>query len=167
VSAGAGGAQKGAGARGRASWLRIPTTCASARALVHGRRGEGGADRGGPRRRERGRACGATTRRLEKRARKAKREEGRAKKLAPTAWPHLAASERERERRVRDSLAPTGGVYLLGVAGGVHLSGVAGEVRLSRAAGARARARATGLVWAELAFSIFLEFLIAFLFPFL
>jgi hypothetical protein len=34
-------------------WPRIPATCASARALVHGGRGEGEADRGGPRRRER------------------------------------------------------------------------------------------------------------------
>jgi hypothetical protein len=47
------GLKKGAGARGRASWPRIPVTCASARALVHGGRGEGGADTGGPRRRER------------------------------------------------------------------------------------------------------------------
>jgi hypothetical protein len=38
---------------GRAMWPRIPATCASARLLVHGGRGEGGADRGGPRRRER------------------------------------------------------------------------------------------------------------------
>jgi hypothetical protein len=37
---------------GRASWPRIPATCASARAMVHGGRGEGGADRGGPLRRE-------------------------------------------------------------------------------------------------------------------
>jgi hypothetical protein len=47
------GLKKGAGARGRASWPRILATCASARALVHGERGESGADRGGPRRRER------------------------------------------------------------------------------------------------------------------
>jgi hypothetical protein len=40
------GLKKGAGARGRASRPRIPTTCASARALVHGGRGEGGANRG-------------------------------------------------------------------------------------------------------------------------
>jgi hypothetical protein len=58
AGAGAGGAQKGAGARGRASWLRIPATCASARTLVKGGRGEGGADRGDPRCRERGRARG-------------------------------------------------------------------------------------------------------------
>jgi hypothetical protein len=38
---------------GRAMWLRIPVTCASVRSLVHGGHGEGGADRGGPRRRER------------------------------------------------------------------------------------------------------------------
>jgi hypothetical protein len=53
---------------------------------------------------------------------------------------------------VRCSLAPTGGV------------------RLSGAAGARARTRAArpgGLVWAEFDFSISVEFLIAFLFPFL
>jgi hypothetical protein len=31
---GAGGAQKGAGARGLASWTRIPATCVSARALA-------------------------------------------------------------------------------------------------------------------------------------
>jgi hypothetical protein len=69
----------------------------------------------------------------------------RAKKPTPTPWPHWAASERE--RRVRGSMAPTGGFCL------------------SRAVGARARA--AGLVWAELAFSFFLNFLIAFLFPFL
>jgi hypothetical protein len=40
------GLKKGAGARGQALWPRIP---ASARALVHGERGEGRADRGGPR----------------------------------------------------------------------------------------------------------------------
>jgi hypothetical protein len=51
---------------------------------------------------------------------------------------------------VRGSLAPTGGV------------------RLSGAAGARARAAGSGaLVWAEMAFSISLEFLIAFPFLFL
>jgi hypothetical protein len=35
---------------GRATWLRIPATCASARSLVHGGCKEGGAERGGPRR---------------------------------------------------------------------------------------------------------------------
>jgi hypothetical protein len=38
---------------GRAMWPRIPATCASARSLVHGGRGEGEADREGPRHRER------------------------------------------------------------------------------------------------------------------
>jgi hypothetical protein len=43
---------------GRATWPRIPATCASARSLIHGRRGEGGADREGPRRREKEKGCG-------------------------------------------------------------------------------------------------------------
>jgi hypothetical protein len=38
---------------GRATWPRIPATCASAHSLVHGGRGEGGAEREGPRHRER------------------------------------------------------------------------------------------------------------------
>jgi hypothetical protein len=38
---------------GRAMWPRILATCASASSLVHGGRGEGGPDKGGPRRRER------------------------------------------------------------------------------------------------------------------
>jgi hypothetical protein len=59
----------------------------------------------------------------------------RAKKLAPTASPHWASSERERERE--------------------------------ESAGRAHAAAPGGLVWAELAFSISLEFLIAFLFPFL
>jgi hypothetical protein len=52
---GTGGAQKGAGACGRASWPRIPATCASARALVHSGHGEGEAD-SAERERENGRA---------------------------------------------------------------------------------------------------------------
>jgi hypothetical protein len=43
---------EGSWARGRASWLRNPATCASAHALVHGGREEGGTDKAGPRRRE-------------------------------------------------------------------------------------------------------------------
>jgi hypothetical protein len=75
---------------GRATWPRIPATCASARSLVHGGRGEGGADREGPRRREREGARGATAWRLAEQAREAKREEGRArgKQLALTSWSH-------------------------------------------------------------------------------
>jgi hypothetical protein len=58
VSAGTGGDSKRAGGVGRATWPRIPATCASAHSLVHGMRGEGGADREGPRRREREREKG-------------------------------------------------------------------------------------------------------------
>jgi hypothetical protein len=47
------GSKKGSWARGRASWLRNPTTCVSAHAPVHGGRGEGETDRADPRRRER------------------------------------------------------------------------------------------------------------------
>ena len=43
---------------GRATCPRIPVTCASARSLVHGGRGDGGANREGPRRRERRGAWG-------------------------------------------------------------------------------------------------------------
>jgi hypothetical protein len=64
VSAGTGGAQKGAGARGPASWPRMPATCTSARSLVHGGRGEGRVDRGGPRRREGEREKGHAGQRL-------------------------------------------------------------------------------------------------------
>jgi hypothetical protein len=69
--------KKGAGARGRASWPKIPATCASARALVHGGRGDGGADSVGPRHRERenGRT-GVMAQRLAGQAREAEREEG-------------------------------------------------------------------------------------------
>jgi hypothetical protein len=77
VSAGAGGALRGAGA----SWPRIPATCASAHAPVHGGGGEGRIDREGPQRRERERerkgAHGATAQRLAAQAREAEREEGR------------------------------------------------------------------------------------------
>jgi hypothetical protein len=77
ASADVGRAQKGAGdvggRRGRGFWR----TCVRARALIHGGRGEGGADRGVPRRNERESGhAGATTRCLAKRAREAEREEG-------------------------------------------------------------------------------------------
>jgi hypothetical protein len=102
---------------GRVTWPRIPVTCASTRSLVHGGRGEGGADRGGPRRREREGAHGATARRLVERARRAEREEGRAggKQLAPTSWPHWA----ERGRGSAQGQKPP-------LTGGAHLSGGAG-----------------------------------------
>jgi hypothetical protein len=112
---------------GRATWPRIPASCANARALVHGGRGEGGIDLAVPRCIERGRAGGATARCLAKQAREAEREEGREggsnwrRQVGPTG-------QRAREERV-GSLAPIGGVRLLG------------------ASGARARARAgLGLV---------------------
>jgi hypothetical protein len=63
---------------GRATWPRIPATCASARSLVHGGRGVGGADRGGTRRRERERARGTMARYLAERAREAERGERHA-----------------------------------------------------------------------------------------
>jgi hypothetical protein len=132
---------------------RIPATCVSARALVHDKRGGAkltGEAHGAERERER--AHGATTRRLANRAREAEREEGRAgegNRRRQLGLTRQRASERERERRVWGRLAPTG------------------RVRLSRAAGKRARAAGPGgLVWVELAFSFFLNFLIAFPFPF-
>jgi hypothetical protein len=48
------GLKEGRWARGRVSWPRNLVTCLSAHSLVHGRRGEGGSDREGPWRRERG-----------------------------------------------------------------------------------------------------------------
>jgi hypothetical protein len=113
---------------------------------------EGGADRGGPRcrERERERVCGATARRLAEQAHKVEREEGRTSEEIGADNSAPLGSERERGKRARGSLPLTG------------------EARLSGAAGARARARATGpggLVWARMAFSFFLNFLIAF--PFL
>jgi hypothetical protein len=75
------------------------------------------------------------------------RERARARETAPTARPHGA--EREREREVSPlGLAPTGGT------------------RLSDAEGARVGAGLNGPTWAEMAFSIFLEFLLPFLFIF-
>jgi hypothetical protein len=48
------GRKKRAGGAWVTSWPRNPATCVSAHAPVHGERGGGGADRAGPRRRERG-----------------------------------------------------------------------------------------------------------------
>jgi hypothetical protein len=122
------------GRRGRGS----RRTCASARTLVYGGRGEGGADRGVPRRSEResGRA-GATTRCLAKRAHEAEREEGvRAK---ATGADGLATRGRERERVSARGREPP-------------LTGGPG-------------ARPSWAGWVALAFSFSLDFLIAF--PFL
>jgi hypothetical protein len=51
------GLYEGSWARGRASWPRNPTTCASAHAPVYGEHGRGGTDREGPRHREREKGC--------------------------------------------------------------------------------------------------------------
>jgi hypothetical protein len=133
ASAGASGAQKGAGDVGGRRGRGFRRSCASARALVHDGRGEGGAGRGGVPRcneRESGRA-GATTRCLAKRAREAEREEGREgggnwrRQPGPTGQ-----IEGESERAGREPP----------LTGGAHLSG---------GAGARARGRARP-GWAEL-----------------
>jgi hypothetical protein len=84
------------------------------------------------------------------REREREREQARARDTAPTGLAHGATRERGRERA--RWLAPIGGA------------------RLSGTEGARARTRARagliGLAWAEMAFSIFLEFLLPFLFIF-
>jgi hypothetical protein len=74
-----------------------------------------------------------------------------AGELAPTGLAHVTERERERERGAI-GLAPTGGTRLSG--------------RRSAQARARAGARLNGSSWAEMAFSIFLEFLLPFLFIF-
>jgi hypothetical protein len=76
---------------GRATWSRIPATCASARSLVHGGCEEGGADWEGPRRRERERE-GVRGQRLSAwqngLARQRKKRDAWAKQLVPTSQPH-------------------------------------------------------------------------------
>jgi hypothetical protein len=148
VSAGAGGAQKGSWG----AWTGVMAEnsgdvreCARAGPR---RAREGRADWGGPRHREgEGKRTGQRlgdwrTGPARQRGKRGTRAKGTyADSLAPLG------SERERERGGCGAvLAPTGGVRLSGV------------IR------ARARARAAGLVWAELAFSFFLNFLIAFYF---
>jgi hypothetical protein len=122
-------------------------TCASAHSSVHDRRGEGGFDREGPRRREgeeRG-ARGNGSAIGEPGPRGRERGSARVKKPAPTGRPHWAASKRESARE--KELPLTGGV------------------RLSGGAGARARGLA-GPVWDAFSFSFSLDFLIPFLFLF-
>jgi hypothetical protein len=92
------GSKKGSWARGRASWLRNPATCASAHSPVHGESGEGGTDTAGPQRRERkGDVRGQRLGTGELGPRDRERANGR-RKLAPTGRPHWAASERGRAR---------------------------------------------------------------------
>jgi hypothetical protein len=141
------GLKKGAGARGQTSWPRIPATCASAHALVHGERGEGRADKGGPRRRKR--EGGHTGQRLgDWRTGPARQRGKRGTQAKGTGADNLAplGSEREREGC------------------GADWRRQAGSACQERKARGRA-ARPCGLVWAKLAFSFFLNFLIAF--PFL
>jgi hypothetical protein len=71
----------------------------------------------------------------------------RAREIAPTAQHHGAERERERGESAL-GLAPTGGT------------------RLPDAGGARTRAGLNGPTWVESVFSIFLEFLLPFLFIF-
>jgi hypothetical protein len=92
------GSKKGSWARGRASWLRNPVTCASAHSSVHGESGEGGTDKAGPRCRERkGDARGQRLDTGEPGPRDRERANGR-RKLVPTGRPHWAASEKGRAR---------------------------------------------------------------------
>jgi hypothetical protein len=92
---------------GRAMWPRIPATCASARSLVHGGRGEGEADREGPRHREREK--GRVGQQLDvwqngpARQRGKRGTGGGGGQLAPTSWPHWA--EREGEMRGAETAA--------------------------------------------------------------
>jgi hypothetical protein len=128
----------------RATWPRIPMTCASARSLVHGGQGEGRTDCEGPRRREREGARGGTARRLAERARKIEKEEGREGEATGADKSAPLGSEREGGKGARDILLLTG------------------------VAGSWARGL-TGPSWAGLGqkgFSFFLNFLIAFLFLF-
>jgi hypothetical protein len=84
---------------------------------------------------------------LANRARETEREGERAGEVTGAGRSAPLGSEREKEG-ARERLAPTGGV------------------RLSRAAGARGTGPG-GLVWAEMAFSFSLDFLIPFPFLFL
>jgi hypothetical protein len=92
------GGSKRAGRVGRATWPRIPATCASARVLVHGGCGDGGADRGGPRRIERGRVRGGNGSATGSAGPRGREGRGarEVKKPAPTTSPQWAASGRER-----------------------------------------------------------------------
>jgi hypothetical protein len=89
---------------GRAMWPRIPTTCVSARSLVHdGREEVKLTGKAHDAERERKGAPGATAWCLAERAHETEKEEGHAaKQLAPTSRPHWAASEREGRERGTD-----------------------------------------------------------------
>jgi hypothetical protein len=105
--------------RGQASWLRNPAMCASAHALVHGERGEGGTDREGPwcREREKRDARGNGSALGEPGPRDREREGTHAGEA--TGADRLAPAGREREReRERERKPPLKGeARLLGGAG--------------------------------------------------
>jgi hypothetical protein len=94
VSAGAGGAKKGAGARGRASWPRIPATSAGRAELTREAHDA-----------EREWVCGGNGSTTGKRACKAEREEGRA--CEETGADSLAplGSERKRDDSAGEGVA--------------------------------------------------------------
>jgi hypothetical protein len=141
---GTGGALKGSWARGQALWPRNPATCASAHTMVHGVREEGGSNREGPRRRERkgdtrGQWLGTGDRARETERERERTSEGNWRRQVGPTW------QRESEGEWALGVAPTGGARLSGREG-VHAGWL------------------NGLPWAELAFPIFLEFLMPFLF---
>jgi hypothetical protein len=127
--------------------------CASAHTPVHGRCGEGGTDREGPRLREREKGrTGATARRLAARAREAEREEGCGggnnwrRQVGPSGQ---RARERERERAGEKAAADRW----------------IPPVRRRERAGACPGLDELGC-WAAFPFSFSLDFLILFLFLF-
>jgi hypothetical protein len=111
------GSKKESWARGRASWPRNPATCVSAQSPVHGKSGEGGIDKAGPRRKERkwdawGQRLGTGEPGPQDRERESKRaKETGADRSAPLG------SEREREGAHEGELPLTGGVCPSGGAG--------------------------------------------------
>jgi hypothetical protein len=136
---------------GRATWPRIPATCASARSLVHGGHGEGGADRGGPRHTERertgARGNDLASGRAGPRGREGRGARGRKVTGADSSAP--LGSERETEESTGQSGADRRGP----------------PVRGDRRAGASARDWAWWAGLGQNGFSFFLNFLI--IFPFL
>jgi hypothetical protein len=149
VSVGAGGAQKGAGARGRASWLGI-SACVHECARVGPRRGAGkaeltGRSHGAARERESGRT-GVTARRADEagpRGREGKERTGEGnwrRQCGPTGQ-----RQGERERAGKETTAD----------------------RWNPPVRRRGDARPGWAGWAILAFSIYLKFLIVFSFLFL
>jgi hypothetical protein len=142
---------KRAGMRGQTTWPRFLATCASAR-VRWSTTGTGKAEltaQAHGAEREDGRA-GLTARGLAKQARKAEREEGHVG--VETGADSMAPLARE---RVREGVRGRG----LPLIGGTHLSGDAG----ARACGL---ARPSWVDSAALPFSFFMNFLIAFPFPF-